>query len=283
MDQQQAVSAVASRLARALASGLPPPSPSAGEQRGASYSPQEPRTCALLLEDAFRGAVPGREGPEFAFLGALCATPQQRSFLGRLRASLLAALQHGERGVQEAALAKLPEELRRRERPAAAEEEEERGEESGGRPAAEGGGGGAGQEEEEDPQLRLAKRLLRWFKGDFFKWVDSPDCRRCPAKGTTRAAGALPPTPIEVIYGAHRVEAHRCSACGGTTRFPRYGYTGKLLETRSGRCGEWANVSPRGDRVFTLIARAVGFEARYVVDWTDHVWTEVRAPGWFSS
>nr|CAG4638458.1 EOG090X06HD [Cyclestheria hislopi] len=80
--------------------------------------------------------------------------------------------------------------------------------------------------------------------------------------------GACQPTTEEIIYGAQRVENYACGKCGQTGRFPRYNDPGKLLETRKGRCGEWANC-------FTLICRSLQYDARHVLDWTDHVWCEV--------
>uniref|UniRef100_A0AAY4EU34 Peptide-N(4)-(N-acetyl-beta-glucosaminyl)asparagine amidase n=1 Tax=Denticeps clupeoides TaxID=299321 RepID=A0AAY4EU34_9TELE len=123
-----------------------------------------------------------------------------------------------------------------------------------------------------DPQCSLAvpdmlvMELLCWFKEEFFSWVDCLPCSRCG--GRTQSAGSLPPSADDLSWDAGRVEKHYCDACQHTTRFPRYNNPEKLLETRRGRCGEWANC-------FTLCCRAMGLEARYISDWTDHVWTEV--------
>lgn len=61
---------------------------------------------------------------------------------------------------------------------------------------------------------------------------------------------------------------HKCLTCDNYTPFPRYNDVNILLITRKGRCGEWANT-------FTLFSCAMGWDARFVVDKSDHVWTEV--------
>ncbi|XP_024593946.1 peptide-N(4)-(N-acetyl-beta-glucosaminyl)asparagine amidase isoform X2 [Neophocaena asiaeorientalis asiaeorientalis] len=116
----------------------------------------------------------------------------------------------------------------------------------------------------------LLLELLHWFKEEFFHWVDDILCSKCG--GQTKSRGeSLFPSDDERKWGANRVEDHYCDACQFSNRFPRYNNPEKLLETRCGRCGEWANC-------FTLCCRALGFEARYVWDYTDHVWTEVYSP-----
>ncbi|KFW88704.1 Peptide-N(4)-(N-acetyl-beta-glucosaminyl)asparagine amidase, partial [Manacus vitellinus] len=113
----------------------------------------------------------------------------------------------------------------------------------------------------------LLLELLEWFKTYFFHWVNSLPCSRCGGQTEPRSDYLLP-TEDDVRWSASRVENHYCNQCQFSNRFPRYNNPEKLLETRCGRCGEWANC-------FTLCCRAVGFEARYVWDYTDHVWTEV--------
>lgn len=61
---------------------------------------------------------------------------------------------------------------------------------------------------------------------------------------------------------------HKCATCNALTPFPRYNDLNILLETRKGRCGEWANV-------FTLFSKAMGWDARIVYVEEDHVWTEI--------
>jgi peptide-N4-(N-acetyl-beta-glucosaminyl)asparagine amidase len=112
------------------------------------------------------------------------------------------------------------------------------------------------------------KRLLYFWKHDFFSWVNCLPCQTADCQGKTENKGMVQPTEEDLQYGARRVELHTCDTCHSEQRFPRYNNPGKLLETRRGRCGEWANC-------FTLASRALGFQSRLVHDSTDHVWTEV--------
>ncbi|KAK8385575.1 hypothetical protein O3P69_016384 [Scylla paramamosain] len=117
-----------------------------------------------------------------------------------------------------------------------------------------------------DFQDCLLIQLLEWFKNSFFTWFDCPSCPMCHKNMTM--VGSLPPTEDDLVWGGSRVEGYACSSCNTSERFARYNHPGKLLETRRGRCGEWANC-------FTLLCRTLGMDARYVLDFTDHVWTEV--------
>ena len=112
--------------------------------------------------------------------------------------------------------------------------------------------------------------LVGWFKKDFFHWVDALKCEIC--KIDMKAIGNVDPTPQDLHDGANRVELFQCensqcSQCQSRKRFPRYNNPIKLLETKQGRCGEWANC-------FALILRAFGYLTRHVNDFQDHVWCE---------
>ncbi|XP_017780885.1 PREDICTED: peptide-N(4)-(N-acetyl-beta-glucosaminyl)asparagine amidase [Nicrophorus vespilloides] len=115
-----------------------------------------------------------------------------------------------------------------------------------------------------DIQDALILELLVWFKNDFFEWVDSPDCEKCDSKTKFSHMSSDP----KLLTYTDKVEVHICVNCSHPMLFPRYNDLNILLETRKGRCGEWA-------KTFTLICRSLGWDARFIVDETDHVWTEV--------
>lgn len=117
------------------------------------------------------------------------------------------------------------------------------------------------------PACALLEELLRWFKQDFFTWVDHPLCDYC-AFGTKLLQIEPASTEERADGGAGRTEVYKCPRCTNLTRFPRYNSALKLLETRRGRCGEWANC-------FALCCRAAGLPVRLVWDSTDHIWVEI--------
>ncbi|WOO85218.1 Peptide-N(4)-(N-acetyl-beta-glucosaminyl)asparagine amidase [Vanrija pseudolonga] len=116
----------------------------------------------------------------------------------------------------------------------------------------------------------LALAAARWFKHEYFRWVDPIKCAQCG--GETRGTGAGQPTAEERAGGAGRVELHTCVNCAAVRRFPRYNEVKALMGSREGRCGEFA-------QLFYVFFLALGLEARYVWNSSeDHVWTEYWSP-----
>jgi peptide-N4-(N-acetyl-beta-glucosaminyl)asparagine amidase len=123
----------------------------------------------------------------------------------------------------------------------------------------------ANKYKDEEPRMELLvlMELARWFKDSFFRWINKLPCKVC-GNEDTNLVGTKSQNGV-------RVEIYTCPqpACRNPSmEFYRYNDVAKLLVTRGGRCGEWANC-------FTFLCRAMGYDARYVYASFDHVWTEV--------
>jgi hypothetical protein len=80
--------------------------------------------------------------------------------------------------------------------------------------------------------------------------------------------GYIYPDDEELDGKASRTELYHCHKCHAFTRFPRFNAAQAIIQHKRGRCGEYSTLMYR-------LLRALGLEARWVVDWADHVWAEV--------
>lgn len=90
----------------------------------------------------------------------------------------------------------------------------------------------------------------------------------------TALLGTVACTPEDAAHDCVYAEARQCQSgsCGHAwAEFPRYHGLGKLLEVQRGRCSELS-------RVAYGMFLTLGYDTRMVIDFTDHVWTEVRIP-----
>jgi peptide-N4-(N-acetyl-beta-glucosaminyl)asparagine amidase len=121
---------------------------------------------------------------------------------------------------------------------------------------------------ENSTSQEYVKELLHWYKKEFFSWCNKPKCPLCDSDKNIQNLGACRSNEFEKKYQAFTTELYSCQGCGGIeVRFPRYNHPIKLLQTKTGRCGEWANL-------FGAILYACGFKTRFVSNYEDHVWNE---------
>ncbi|CAB9530358.1 (N-acetyl-beta-glucosaminyl)asparagine amidase [Seminavis robusta] len=136
-------------------------------------------------------------------------------------------------------------------------------------------------------QLELMHHFLQWFRNHFPYYYD-----RCDACGASQKddlanhqhldeeedddddddqstfLGYIYTDEYEAVGKASRTELYHCHKCRSFTRFPRYNSAFDIIQSQRGRCGEYSLLLYR-------FLRALNHDARWVVDWADHVWAEV--------
>jgi hypothetical protein len=118
-----------------------------------------------------------------------------------------------------------------------------------------------------DVVLSNIKDFAVWFKQQFPYYYDN--CIHCGNARTNTWYGSVYPSNVERTYRAGNTELFSCVKCNCTSRFPRFNEVSKVLETRTGRCGEYSVL------IFRML-KVLGYKVRYIADWADHVWVEAQ-------
>jgi Transglutaminase-like superfamily len=134
------------------------------------------------------------------------------------------------------------------------------------------------QQTVEDQKSSLL-HFLEWFRREFPYYRDT--CDHCHASGCRQQQEeeeegnhhnptSTPPDDEELagIIAVDETELLWCDKCQKVTRFPRHLSAMEIVRRRKGRCSEYSLLLYR-------ILRGLGLRARWIVDWDNHVWTEV--------
>jgi Transglutaminase-like superfamily len=134
---------------------------------------------------------------------------------------------------------------------------------------------------EKAEQYKILQHFLEWFRSNFPYYYDR--CGVCGSsykeqkdtsedKDDGTFLGYVFPSEDELKSKAGRTELYQCHSCQSYTRFARYNKAQAVLDSRLGRCGEYSMLLYR-------MLSCLGHEVRWIVDWSDHVWTEVLLQG----
>jgi hypothetical protein len=111
--------------------------------------------------------------------------------------------------------------------------------------------------------LLILKEFSLWFKEEFPYYYNK--CFNCSEAGTF--LGICSSSDFERSFKSNVTEMYCCPKCLNVYRFPRFNNMLKVLETRRGRCGEYSIL-------FQRMLRLLGYQTRWIADWTGHVWVE---------
>lgn len=138
------------------------------------------------------------------------------------------------------------------------------------------------QQQSQAEQIRILQHFLDWFRSQFPYYYD-----RCNACGSSYKEepqkeedendegsflGYVLPSEDELSGKSGRTELYQCHKCQAFTRFPRFNKAQAVLDNYRGRCGEYSMLLYR-------MLSSLGHEARWIVDWADHVWAEILLDG----